>query len=52
MSARQKIKFIPFQHEPDGNGDRMLGLPADHTDLDLSVVGEVVLQIVILRHWN
>jgi len=45
-------EVLPFQHEPGGNGDRVPGLPADPTDLNLAVAGEAVFEVILLRDWH
>ena len=42
----QQVQLLAFQHEPDGNGDRLPGLPADDADLDLAVAGEAFFEAV------
>src|ERR1035437_3446697 len=45
---REQVELLAFQHEPDRDGDRAPGLPPDHADLDLSVAGEAVFEVVLL----
>src|SRR5258708_28376627 len=40
----QQVKPLALEYEPDGNRDRVSRRPADHTDLDLAVAGEVSIE--------
>ena len=47
---RQEVELLVFQHEPDRDRDCPTRLPADHAELDLSVAGEAVFEVVIGDH--
>src|SRR5258708_30974014 len=40
----QQVKPLAREYEPDGNRDRVPRRPADHSDLDLAVAGEVSIE--------
>ena len=43
----QEVELVPFQNEPDRDGDCASGLSPDHADLDLAVSGKAFFEAIL-----